>query len=64
VHRRHPWVRPVASAGSSVARRHGRQALAHARDYDVDEGRRIVQYLLECARYDPEVTYTLVPGAK
>jgi hypothetical protein len=40
------------------------RALAHARGYYVDQDRKIVQYMPECSRYDPEVTYTLIPGAK
>jgi hypothetical protein len=41
----------------------GGKVLAHVREYHVDRDRKIVQYLSDCARYDPEVTYTLIPGA-
>src|SRR5262245_59822471 len=53
----HPRV--LASRDGTVGR-----ALAHARDYYVDHDRKIVQYLADCARYDPEVTYTLIPGTR
>jgi hypothetical protein len=52
----HPQV--LASGNGS-----GGQVLAHVRDYHVDRDRKIVQYLADCARYDPDVTYTLIPGA-
>jgi len=52
----HPWV--LASRDGTVGR-----ALAHAREYYLDQDRKVVQYLPDCARYDPEVTYTLIPGA-
>lgn len=38
--------------------------LALARNYYMRKDRRIVQFLPECAVYDPEVTYTLKPGGR
>ena len=40
------------------------EALAYARDYHINHDRKLVQYLADCARYDREVTYTLIPGRK
>ena len=52
----HPRV--LASRDGTVGK-----ALARAREYYLDQDRKVVQYLPDCARYDPEVTYTLIPGA-
>ncbi len=49
-----------------LASRDGRvgEALAYARDYYVNRDRKLVQYMADCAQYDREVTYTLIPGRK
>jgi hypothetical protein len=53
----HPQV--LAQGGGTPGK-----ALAYARDYHKSRDRKIVQYLSDCARYDPEVTYTLIPGTR
>lgn len=53
----HP--RLLASSDGSVG-----NALALARRYYFHRDRYIVQFLPECAAYDPEVTYTLRPGGR
>ncbi|MCK6451602.1 MAG: hypothetical protein L6R19_12215 [Alphaproteobacteria bacterium] len=53
----HPEI--LASSDGSVGR-----PLALARNYYMRKDRRIVQYLADCAVWDPEVTYTLKPGAR
>jgi hypothetical protein len=53
----HPQI--LASGDGTVGK-----ALAYARDYYVTQERRSVQYLPDCARYDPAVSYTLIPGAR
>jgi hypothetical protein len=51
----HPQI--LASRDGTVG-----EALAYARDYYVNRDRKLVQYLADCAQYDREVTYTLIPG--
>jgi hypothetical protein len=51
----HPQI--LASSDGTVG-----EALAYARGYYVNQDRKLVQYLADCAQYDREVTYTLIPG--
>ncbi len=53
----HPRI--LASKDGTVG-----DALAYLRDYYVNQDRKLVQYLADCAQYDTEVTYTLIPGHK
>jgi hypothetical protein len=53
----HPQI--LASRDGTVG-----EALAYARDYYVNRDRKLVQYMADCAQYDREVTYTLIPGRK
>ena len=53
----HPQI--LASRDGTVG-----ETLAYARDYYAKQDRKLVQYLADCARYDREVTYTLIPGHK
>ncbi len=53
----HPRI--MAADDGSIGR-----ALALTRSYYMRNDRRIVQLLPGCARYDPQVTYTLIPGAR
>jgi hypothetical protein len=53
----HPEI--LASKDGTVG-----DALAYARDYYANQDRKLVQYLADCAQYDREVTYTLIPGRK
>ena len=51
----HPQI--LASGDGTVG-----ETLAYARHYYVNQERKLVQYLADCAQYDREVTYTLIPG--
>jgi hypothetical protein len=53
----HPQI--LASSDGTVGK-----ALAHARNYWVNQDRKIVQFMSECTRYDRDVSYTLIPGVK
>jgi hypothetical protein len=50
----HPQL--LASSDGTVG-----QALAYARRYYANQDRKLVQYLADCAQYDRQVTYTLIP---
>ena len=51
----HPEILTAPSGGET-------KLLALARDYYMSWDRRIVQFLPACARYDPQLSYTLKPG--